>query len=119
MTTLTIPFTGGCSRGAIRYECSAQPIMMGKCHCRDCQHLSGGPFVPFVIVRAEGLRLPRGEIQYHFTESLKRGKHKRGFCAQCGSRLTGAESDAPSEIVGLVAGSLDDPSWFRPQRDTF
>ena len=70
---------------------------------------------------ADAFRLTRGKLQYHFTESLKRGKHKRGFCADCGSRMTGAESDAPapSEIVGVVAGSLDDPSWFRPQMDIF
>jgi len=37
----------------------------------------------------------------------------------CGSRITGAESDAPSSIVGIVAGSLDDPSWFRAQMDIF
>jgi hypothetical protein len=61
----------------------------------------------------------QGEIQYHFTESLNRGKHKRGFCASCGSRLTGAESETPSEVVGVVAGSLDDRSWFRPQMDIF
>lgn len=116
---MRLPFTGGCACGAIRYECSAEPIMMGKCHCRDCQHISGGAFVPFVIVLSEAFRLTRGNLQYHFTESLKGGKHKRGFCADCGSRLTGAESDTPSPIVGLVAGSLDDPSWFRPQMDIF
>jgi hypothetical protein len=43
---MKLPFTGGCACGAIRYECNAEPIMMGKCHCRDCQHISGGPFVP-------------------------------------------------------------------------
>jgi hypothetical protein len=92
---------------------------MGKCHCRDCQHISGGAFVPFVIVPAEAFKVTQGEIQYHFTESLNRGKHKRGFCASCGSRLTGAESETPSEVAGVVAGSLDDPSWFRPQMDIF
>jgi hypothetical protein len=116
---MKLPFTGGCACGAIGYECNAEPIMMGKCHCRDCQHLSGGPFVPFVIVPTEAFRLTRGKIQYHFTKSLKNGKHKRGFCAQCGSRLTGAESETPSAIIGIVAGSLDDPSWFRPQMDIF
>jgi hypothetical protein len=70
-------------------------------------------------VPTEAFRLTRGKIQYHFTESLKGGKHKRGFCAQCGSRLTGAESETPSVIKGIVAGSLDDPSWFRPQMDIF
>jgi hypothetical protein len=63
--------------------------MMGKCHCRDCQQISGGAFVPFVIVPSEAFRLTRGDLQYHFTKSLNRGEHKRGFCAKCGSRLTG------------------------------
>jgi hypothetical protein len=44
------PFSGGCACGAIRYECSAEPIVMGNCHCRDCQlerrRLLGGHFGP-------------------------------------------------------------------------
>jgi hypothetical protein len=71
---MKLPFTGGCACGAIRYEFSAEPIMMGKCHCRDCQHISGGAFVPFVIVPSEAFRLTRGKLQYHFTEGLKGGK---------------------------------------------
>jgi hypothetical protein len=30
-------FTGGCLGGAVRYECSADPLFMGNRHCRDCQ----------------------------------------------------------------------------------
>ncbi|MGE5302839.1 MAG: hypothetical protein ACM3TN_05890 [Alphaproteobacteria bacterium] len=30
-------FTGGCLCGAVRYECSADALFMGNCHCRDCQ----------------------------------------------------------------------------------
>ncbi len=45
MIRMKIPFTGGCVCGAIRYECSAEPIMMFKCHCRDCQHVTGGGFI--------------------------------------------------------------------------
>ena len=117
---MKVPFTGGCSCGAIRYEIAAEPGMMLKCHCRDCQQLTGGGFAPAVLVAAEAFRLTRGEVHYHFTPSLARGKHKRGFRPECGSRITGAEFEVEeSQFVGILAGSLDDPSWFQPQMDIF
>jgi hypothetical protein len=94
--------------------------MMLKCHCRDCQQLTGGGFAPAVLVPAEAFRLTRGHVHYHFTPSLARGKHKRGFCPKCGSRITGAEFEGEeSQFVGILAGTLDDPSWFQPQMDIF
>ena len=120
MQAMKIPFTGGCACGAIRYECTAEPILMLKCHCRDCQRITGGGFAAAVLVPAQAFRLTQGQLFYHFTPSLAGGKHKRGFCAQCGSRLTVAEKqDEPSRFVGILAGSLDDPSWFHSQMDTF
>jgi hypothetical protein len=113
-------FTGGCGCGAIRYECTAEPIMMFKCHCRDCQQATGGAFVPGLLVPASAFRLTKGELRYHFTPSTAGGRHKRGFCTQCGSRITGGESDRPdSKFVGITAGSLDDPGWFQAQMDFF
>jgi len=117
---LKLPFTGGCVCGAIRYECTAAPIMMFKCHCRDCQQVSGGAFVPGMLVPLAAFRLTRGELRYHYTPSLAGGYHKRGFCPDCGSRLTGGQSEErPAPFIGLTAGSLDDPSWFQPQMDFF
>lgn len=115
-----LPITGGCVCGAVRYECTAAPLLMFKCHCRDCQHVSGGGFVPGVLLPAEAFRVTKGAVKYHFTPSLAGGLHKRGFCADCGSRLTGGESATePRPWVGVTVGSLDDPSWFRPQMDFF
>src|SRR5438093_2857473 len=97
---MKIPFTGGCSCGAIRYECTAEPIMMFKCHCRDCQHVTGSGFAPAVLVPAEAFRITRGQLRYHFTSSAAGGKHKRGFCPECGSRVTGGESDEePTDLL--------------------
>jgi hypothetical protein len=94
--------------------------MMLNCHCRDCQHITGGGFAAAVLLPAKAFRLTKGDLTYHFTASLAGGEHKRGFCARCGSRITGAEKrNAPSGVIGILAGSLDDPSWFRPQMDIF
>ena len=84
--SMNIPLAGGCVCGAIRYECSAEPIMMFKCHCRDCQRVTGGGFVAGLVVPASAFRLTKGRPRYHFTPSLAGGKHKRGFCADGGSR---------------------------------
>ena len=93
--------------------------MMLKCHCRDCQHITGGGFAAAVLLSTEAFQLTKGELTYHFTPSLFGGKHKRGF-ANCGSRITGAEKqDESSQFIGILAGSFDDPSWFRPQMDIF
>jgi hypothetical protein len=115
-----LPFSGGCVCGAVRYECSAEPIMTFKCHCRDCQHITGGPFVSGLLVPRAAFRLTKGELKYHFTPSLAGGRHKRGFCADCGSRMTGGESDSQqTDFVGVTAGSLHDPSWFKAEMDFF
>jgi hypothetical protein len=117
---MKLPFTGGCSCGAIRYESTAEPIMMFKCHCRDCQQATGGAFVPGMLLPREAFRFTRGQLRYHFTPSLRGGKHKRGFCPECGSRLTGGEFEGrDSPFIGILAGTLDNPSWFQPQMDIF
>ena len=38
----------------------------------------------------------------------------RGFCAECGSPVFLKAGVWPGTI-GVWAGSLDDPSWYRPQ----
>ena len=112
---MTTPFSGGCACEAIRYECTAEPITMFKCHCRDCQKATGGAFACALLVPADSFKFTRGKPRYHFTRSTSGGQHKRGFCPKCGSRLTGGENaEGTSGFVGINAGSLDDPSWFRP-----
>lgn len=113
------PFTGGCVCGAIRYVCTARPIAMFNCHCRTCQQSTGGPYTPVVIVPARAFKLTQGTLKYFFTRTIAGGRHKRGFCGACGSRITGAETDQPGRWVGLSASSLDDPSWFKPKHDIF
>jgi hypothetical protein len=105
-------FTGGCVCGAVRYECTSRPIAMLNCHCRDCQQVAGGAYTPVVYVPRKAFRLIKGALRYYCTPSARGGENKRGFCPDCGSRLTGAESERG---IGITASSLDDPSWFKPK----
>ena len=67
-----------------------------------------------VYVPLDAFRVTQGLISHHYTPGLDGEPNKRGFCSQCGSPLTGGESDTS---VGIHAGSLDDPSAFRAQFD--
>jgi len=88
---------------------------MFKCHCRDCQHVTGGGHTPVVYVPASTFKLTRGKLSYFKTDSEMMGphSHRRGFCPECGSRLTGGEGPGMTGI-GVTAGSLDDPRGFKP-----
>jgi len=115
---MNLPITGGCLCGAIRYECTAEPLRMLKCHCRDCQQLSGGPYLPVVVVPLSAFKITKGELKYFPTPSVLGRPNVRGFCANCGSRLTGAENPK-HDFIGITASSLDDPTLFQPTIDIF
>ncbi len=94
-------FIGGCLCGAVRYECTAEPIAMLNCHCRDCQHVTGGPYAAAILLPAKAFTLTKGKLRHHLQPRAKGGQHKRGFCADCGSRVTGGESEGPSDMIGI------------------
>jgi hypothetical protein len=114
MSTL---FTGGCICGAVRYECSAEPVMAGNCHCRDCQKAGGGAFASALAVPTAALKIT-GEVKYYDTKGDSGHMVSRGFCPNCGARLFGKPKAMP-DLTAILAGSLDDPSWYRPGMDIY
>src|SRR5260221_12534171 len=112
------PFSGGCACGAIRYESTAEPVMMLHCHCRDCQQSSGGPFSSFVIVPTEAFKLLQGSLRFHASPSEIGGKTRRGFCPDCGSPIVVKPASVP-QFVAIRTPSVVDPNWFNPQADVW
>ena len=110
-------FAGGCMCGAVRYESDADPIAMGNCHCRDCQRATGSAFAAAVLVPVNAVSIS-GEVKYYEVVGDSGAIVRRGFCPNCGARLLGKPT-ASSNLIGIMAGSLDDPSWFRPQADIY
>ena len=54
-------FQGGCYCGALRYRVSAAPVLKAECHCRACQHISGGGPNYFMLIPPEGFAYVEGE----------------------------------------------------------
>jgi len=114
---MAIRFTGGCMCGAVRYECGNDPIAMGNCHCRDCQQATGSAFAAAILVPVSGVKIT-GEVRYYEVTGDSGAVVYRGFCPNCGARLFGKGAASPN-VMGIMAGSLDDPSWYRPQADIY
>src|SRR5262249_486103 len=57
-------FSGGCACGAVRYECTGEPLFALNCHCRDCQRESGSAFAAVLGVPRAAFRLTRGSPKH-------------------------------------------------------
>lgn len=108
---------GGCQCGAVRYECAAEPLLTANCHCRDCQKATGSAYVPALAVPAEALKIT-GAVKYYDNRADSGNTFSRGFCPTCGGRVFGKTSGMP-QLMFITAGTLDDPSQFKPAMDIF
>lgn len=100
-------FQGGCLCGAVRYETSSEPVNQRVCHCRACQKVIGAAFNARILMRIGDVAISGPVSTYRSSETLE-----RGFCPQCGSSIFSRRVSAG--VIGLTAGSLDDPSLFEP-----
>ena len=98
--------SGGCLCGAVRYESAAQPALVVVCHCTTCQKNTGSAF---------SLTITGGTLATYEDRSGGSGKpFYRSFCSRCGSAIS-AQGEAFPGMLILKAGTLDDPSWVKPQ----
>jgi hypothetical protein len=109
--------SGGSACGAIHYECNADPVVMLNCHCRDCQRASGSAYAAVVAGPKNAVQM-RGEPRYYKVVGKAGKAIERGFCPTCGNQVTVKLERLP-DVLGLQAGSLDDPSIYRPMMDAF
>ncbi len=105
--------TGGCACGAIRYECSGDPMMALNCYCRDCQRSGGVAMASVMVMPKDNVKILKGEARFHEVVADSGKKVSRGFCANCGSPLFTKLESFPT-VLGIKAGSLDDPNQFKP-----
>ncbi|MGV0025363.1 GFA family protein [Phormidesmis priestleyi ANT.L61.2] len=89
---------------------------MGNCHCRDCQQATGTAFAAAILVPRSAVTII-GDVKYYDVMGGSGGIISRGFCPNCGSRLFGRPAIA--DFLGIMAGSLDEPSGFCPAMDFY
>ncbi|MCB1503964.1 MAG: GFA family protein [Hyphomicrobiaceae bacterium] len=104
---------GGCRCGAIRYRASGKVFGQATCHCRDCQYASGGAPAYVFVMNKNAVQITKG-VPAHFDSLADSGnRRRRYFCGTCGTPIFAEDSGFP-DIVSVKAGSLDDPSLYKP-----
>ncbi|KAK5992636.1 hypothetical protein PT974_06051 [Cladobotryum mycophilum] len=102
--------SGSCWCGSLKYEYSGEPAMVGLCHCKSCQKISGGAYTTGIVMPKDQLSVTSG------TPKTYTQKHESGmnvtifFCGNCSSTLyKQADSDMLLPFSVLMAGTLDEP----------
>jgi hypothetical protein len=106
-------YTGGCLCGAVRYEAEGEPVFAGHCYCADCRKASGSGFIPFMGFPSSAVRFS-GQTRQFSSKAANGNDAVRNSCPVCGGLVFGGEVGKASSHT-IYAGSLDDPSSFRPR----
>jgi hypothetical protein len=109
--------TGGCLCGRVRYTVDGEPVFSGVCHCRNCQRYTGSAFETLIGFQAGSVRV-QGELRTYDDMADSGQLLHRRFCPNCGSGVV-AEADSLPGVTVVLAGTLDDPTAFRPTIDLY
>ncbi len=99
---------GSCCCGAIKFELSAAPSMMGTCHCSRCRKVGASTFV--FVTKATFRWVQGHEFVSHY-EPEPPFKDLRCFCQKCGTAL--GELDSQQDSFPIAANCLDDDPKVR------
>ena len=103
---------GRCLCGAVRVRIFGTAGFAIRCHCRDCQKLSGGGSLPQVAFLRDEVTLD-GPLKIHTLQSDAGYAGAFGFCGICGSPICKSTDRAPDRLF-IVAAALDDPGAVPP-----
>ena len=103
---------GRCLCGSLVYEAEGQPSTVTVCHCRFCQRATGGAYLVDALFRRSRFRILDGtpSVYDHVSEGSGNVVHIQ-FCATCGTKLW-LEFERWPDLIGVYAGTLDDPGGF-------
>ncbi|EAR09011.1 GFA family protein [Reinekea blandensis] len=96
--------TGSCCCGAVTFELSEKPTLVGMCHCSRCRKLGASALA---FVKAESFRLTAGQDLIHHYKPAPPYELDRYFCSACGTALGEVLSDQPSFPINAHCLDVD------------
>jgi hypothetical protein len=110
---VSLPYTGGCQCGEIRYEIHAQPLTLYLCHCKECQKQFSSAFGMSLTVGRDAVVITQGQPKAWIRKADSGREVKNLFCGECGTRLF-HERTYSRDTINVKAGTLDDTTKLRP-----
>jgi hypothetical protein len=111
MTHPTLPLTGGCQCGVVRYELGEAPGTLYICHCRECRRQSASALGISAIVPRAALRVVCGTPRFWSRATDSGNRLDCAFCPDCGSRLWHERAGAgPGVSISVKGGSTRPPT---------
>ena len=112
----TLPITGGCMCGAVRYETTGESFRVINCHCQSCRKHTGAPAATLAVYKVGQVKF-NGDERKIYKSSPGVG---RVFCRECGTPLTwetGLGDMGP--VCALHISTFDNPNALMPTAHSF
>jgi len=109
--------SGGCKCGSVRYEGTRLDAPAFRCHCRDCQQLTGSGHSEMMPLALEDFTITDTCKIYEMSGGSGQSTFS-GFCPTCGSQVT-RNTQRMSDRIYVHASSLDDPGKYRPEKSIY
>jgi hypothetical protein len=107
----TLPLTGHCLCGSVRWEITKPLVTATYCHCTRCQRRTGTAAAVSARIAPGSLRVLAGQ------ELIKAYRPPDGFakifCTHCGGALW-SQSQADPGIISVRMGTFDGDPGIRP-----
>jgi hypothetical protein len=108
---MSLPLTGSCGCGAVRFEVSSPLVSSTYCHCTRCQKRTGTAASANARAAPGSFRIVAGEERLRAWRP--QGGAEKWFCGDCGSALFSRVPGDPDQI-GVRLGSFDGDPGIRP-----
>lgn len=108
----TLPLTGGCGCGAVRFELSEPLVAAAYCHCTVCQRRTGTAVQASAMAAYDSLRVTQGADHVRSWQPTAESNAKQ-FCDTCGSALFAINAADP-KIAFIRLGAIDGDPGIRP-----
>lgn len=115
MSQPSLPWTGGCRCGQVRFKVTAPPLITMACHCTGCQKMTASAFSLSALFPADAFEVTAGEP---VVGGLHGEDVRHFFCPHCMSWMFTRPSQPPG-FVNVRSTMFDGVEGLAPFMETY